>query len=153
MKKIIIAVALMLGGCTAGIDDKSIVTGVTAASANQNIVNLVTRKAIEHNIPVKFAHAIIHVESRHHANARHTSHYGLGQIKCGTARGIGFRGDCKQLLNPEINLEYSFKYLRMALDIAKDNECYAATLYQGGLGVRPRSSRYCKNVINKKALF
>ena len=121
--------------------------------ANKDIISLVTLKAYEHNIPVGLAHAVIHTESRYHANAKHSVHYGLGQINCKTAKGIGFKGECKLLFNPEINLDYSFKYLRMALDLAKDNECHAATLYQGGLGVKPRSSRYCKRVLAKISLI
>lgn len=145
--------AVILGGCAANIEDNSIVTSTATANANKAIVSLVTFKAVEHNIPLKFAHAVIHVESRYHPHVRHAGHYGLGQINCGTAKGLGFKGDCKQLLNPETNLDYSFKYLRMALDLAKDDECHAATLYQGGLGVRPRSSPYCKLVMNRKTLF
>lgn len=146
-------IAVMLGGCATNVESNNIVASTAVASANKEIVSLVSFKAVEHNIPVKLAHAIIHVESRHHPHVRHAGHYGLGQINCGTAKGIGFKGDCKALLNPDINLTYSFKYLRMALDIANNNECHAATLYQGGLGVRPRPSRYCRKVLDSKKFF
>jgi len=40
--------------------------------------------------------------------------YGLGQIKCETARGVGFTGDCSQLLHGIINLKYSARYYAIA---------------------------------------
>jgi soluble lytic murein transglycosylase-like protein len=155
MKKLFVMIlATALSGCAVvpEIDtiDKS---SKLVEKADLNVVNLVTFKAVEYNIPVKFAHAVVHVESRYHPNVRHNGAYGLGQIKCQTAKGIGFKGDCKKLLDPETNLDYSFKYLRMALDIAKDNECHAASLYQSGLGNRPRASAYCKLVMNRKNQF
>lgn len=145
---------LVLSGCALAPDIEHIDTNSKVfEKTNKDIVNLVTFKAVEYNIPIKFAHAVIHVESRYHTNVKHNGSYGLGQIKCTTAKGIGFKGECKKLFEPETNLDYSFKYLRMALDLAKDNECHAATLYQGGLGVKPRSSTYCKLVMNRKELF
>jgi soluble lytic murein transglycosylase-like protein len=143
--------AAALSGCAAVPEVETIDrNNKLVEKANYSVVNLVTFKAVEYNIPIKFAHAVIHVESRYHTNLRHNGSYGLGQIKCTTAKGIGFKGDCKKLLDPETNLDYSFKYLRMALDIAKDNECHAASLYQSGLGNRPRVSSYCKLVLNRK---
>jgi len=40
--------------------------------------------------------------------------YGLGQIKCETARGVGFTGNCSQLLIGSINLKYSARYYAIA---------------------------------------
>lgn len=115
------------------------------AEENQ-IHNLVTKKAIEHSVPPRLAHAVVKVESRYIVNARNGSSIGLGQIQCRTAKGIGLTGDCKRLFDPETNLHYSFKYLKMALDKAQGNMCHAATLYNRGLGVKPSSSGYCNKV-------
>lgn len=154
MKRYIIVVAMLLGGCVTNIDNNSVLSSSPAlADIDPKLSSLVSFKAVENNIPVKFAHAVILTESRYRANVYSHGSYGLGQIKCSTAKGIGFRGDCKQLYNPEINLTYSFKYLRMALDIAKDDECHAASLYQAGLGARVKRSKYCKIVIDRKKLY
>lgn len=115
------------------------------AEENQ-IQNLVTKKAIEHSVPPRLAHAVVKVESRYIVTARNGSSIGLGQIQCRTAKGIGLSGDCKRLYDPETNLHYSFKYLKMALDRAQGNECHAATLYNRGLGNRPGPSGYCNKV-------
>lgn len=117
--------------------------------ANEKIHSLVTQKAIEHNVPPPLAHAVVMVESTYNPNARNGSSIGLGQIQCRTAKGIGLQGDCKRLYDPDTNLTYSMKYLRMALDRAKGNQCYAATLYNRGIGAKPTDSRYCKKVFSK----
>lgn len=117
--------------------------------ANEKIHSLVTQKAIEHNVPPAFAHGVIITESNYNPNAKNGSSIGLGQIQCRTAKGIGLQGDCKRLYDPETNLSYSMKYLRMALDRAKGNQCYAATLYNRGLGAKPADSKYCKKVFSK----
>jgi len=152
MKKLFVMFLGMAVASCAAIPD---VEGMAAKPPNtdKEIFNLVTFKAIEHNIPVKFAHAVIYSESRYHTKVKNHGAYGLGQIKCQTAKGIGFKGECNKLLDPEVNLEYSFKYLRMALDIAKDNECFAASLYQGGLGAKPRNTPYCKMIMSRKEYF
>ena len=37
--------------------------------------------------------------------------YGLMQIRLGTARGVGYSGEAKGLLDPDTNLTYAVKYL------------------------------------------
>ena len=146
----IVVLGLVLSGCTATLDYQGI---IAYSKADAHIVDLVTQKAHEHQIPVKFAHAVIYTESRYKPNAISHGTYGLGQIKCSTAKGIGFKGQCKDLFDPTINLDYSFKYLRMALDISKGDECQAAALYQAGLDKKLKKSNYCKLVLSRLSLF
>lgn len=141
---------LLVSGCTVSVEQGSI---IAYNKADAHIVELVTQKAQEHNIPVKFAHAVIYTESRYVPTAISHGSYGLGQIQCATAKGIGFKGHCKDLLNPTINLDYSFKYLRMALDKSNGDECYAASLYQAGLDNKLRKSKYCSLVMSRISLF
>jgi len=104
--------------------------------------------AEKHNVPKGLALALVKVESNYNPNARGAhGEYGLGQIKCSTARSVGFNGKCSQLLNVSTNLEYSMRYLKLALDRASGNTCHAATLYNRGLDNRPQSSKYCKKVV------
>lgn len=114
-----------------------------------SIQALVIKKAIEHKIDATFANAIVKVESNYNPRIRgRQGEYGLGQIKCQTARGVGFKENCDLLYDPETNLEYSYRYLKKALERANGNECFAASLYNTGFGVKPRVSAYCKKVLN-----
>ena len=152
MKKMYILFCLALGGC-ASIPEENLSVKVPPPKVNHEVYKLVTSKALEHNIPVNLAHAVIYTESRYHPKAINQGAYGLGQIKCQTARGVGFKGECSKLFEPETNLTYSFKYLRVARDLTNDNSCYAATLYQGGLGVKPRKTSYCSLILERKFKF
>ena len=118
------------------------------AHANESIHSMVSRKAADHGVPVKFAHAIVKVESNYNPKVRGAAgEYGLGQILCGTARGVGFNGKCSELLNPETNLEYSMRYLSRGLKLADGNLCAASTFYNTGrVG---KTSPYCRKVMTK----
>lgn len=144
MKKIIMVLALGLAcaGCqTLGASDSQIDKGP--------LVQLVTDKATQNGVPKKLAHAIIKAESEYNPKAISLGNYGLGQIRCGTARGLGFSGGCKELFDPHVNLTYSMAYLRQALDLAKDDPCVASMLYNQGLNskVKKQPSTYCKKVL------
>lgn len=106
-------------------------------------------KAKLHDVPYQFAHSVVKTESRFvpHVIGKDGT-YGLGQIKCGTAKGIGFKGECKKLLDPDTNLEYTMIYLRKALELSNGNECHAATLYNRGLMNKPKPSTYCRKVLS-----
>ena len=137
---------LVTSGCT------TVSSDLKAGQVDPVVFNLVTEKAKEHRVPVKLAHAVVTVESMYNPKVRGKhGEYGLGQILCSTAKGIGFNGKCEQLAEPATNLNWTMTYLRMALDKAKDNECHAATLYAAGLDRQPGSSSYCKTVLRKMA--
>lgn len=108
---------------------------------------LVAVKAQENNVPEPLAQAIIKKESGFNPRVISKGNYGLGQIRCGTARGLGFAGNCRDLLDPSTNLTYSMRYLREALDKGKGDWCKAATLYNRGTNATPRRSAYCEHVI------
>lgn len=111
---------------------------------------MVSRIAADHGVPEKFAHAVIKVESNYNPKIRGAAgEYGLGQIFCATARGVGFNGKCSELLNPETNLEYSMRYLKGALVKANGDLCIASTLYNAGWNSNRRSSSYCRLVLSK----
>lgn len=98
--------------------------------------------------PEALIRAIVHVESRGNPNAtgRH-GEIGLMQIRCATARGIGYRGSCRALYQPAINLRWGGAYLDRAWRMAHGNACHAATLYNRGLAARPGPSAYCRKVL------
>lgn len=142
MKKLMIAPVMALCMLTS-----ACVTASESGGNENNIHSLVTLKANQHNVPPSFAHGVVKTESGYNPKAKNGSSKGLGQIQCGTARGIGFVGSCDKLYDPVTNLDYSFKYLRMALDKTNNNQCLAATLYNRGLGAKPVNSSYCKKVM------
>jgi soluble lytic murein transglycosylase-like protein len=133
-------------GCT------TVSSDLKAGQVDPVVFNLVTEKAKEHRVPYKLAHAVVTVESMYNPRVRgKRGEYGLGQILCSTAKGLGFNGKCEQLAEPATNLVWTMAYLRMALDKAKNNECHAATLYAAGLDHQPGNSSYCRNVLRKMA--
>jgi hypothetical protein len=80
------------------------------------VVALVTLAAAEAGVPGAIAHRLIRLESNYQPHLRgRAGEWGLGQIKCQTARGVGFRGSCGRLADPAENLRWAFAYLRLAL--------------------------------------
>ena len=139
-KIMVVALGLACAGCqTTG--------SVAETNSKSAIVGLVALKAQEHNVPTPLAQAVVSLESGYKPNVVSQGNYGLGQIKCGTARSVGFTGNCRDLLNPDINLEYTMRYLRLAMDKANDDWCMAATVYNGGALSAPRRSAYCRKVL------
>lgn len=134
----------------------STVVSASATAPNTNVKryddvkDLVTIQAERHGIPVKFAHAIVRLESNYRPHVRGLAgEYGLGQIKCQTARGVGFTGNCKDLLIPEINLEYSMRYLKQGLNRTNGNICRAATFYNSGAVPKGNGqSQYCRKMLS-----
>jgi len=124
---------------------------VPAVHTRATIEQMVSRKAVEHGVPEKFAQAVIKTESDFNPKLRGAAgEYGLGQIFCSTARDVGFKGKCSELLDPETNLEYSMRYLSQGIKMANGDLCSASTFYNSGR-VKATSS-YCRLVFhNMKA--
>jgi soluble lytic murein transglycosylase-like protein len=81
------------------------------------IVARVKAHARKAGVPVSTALAVVKQESGLRAHVTGSAgEIGLMQIKCQTARGIGFKGSCKALYDADTNLRYGMKYLRMALN-------------------------------------
>ena len=144
MKNLILALATVLS------------IGVSASSAfsldKQSQIDqlkiLTILLAEKHGVPSDLALALVKMDSGYNPKARGSSgEYGLGQILCGTAKSMGYKGKCSGLLDPETNLTYSMIYLRRALDLSNNDRCHAATLYNRGLDNKPKSSAYCKKVL------
>lgn len=145
----LILVAL-LSACTA-------TAPVTAHSPKRVSHQFVATHAKAHGIPAKFALAVVKVESGFKPRVRgKAGEYGLMQIKCSTARGIGFRGKCSSLLDAATNARWGMKYLGMALKRAKGDQCRAAALYNAGIHARriPKAAwKYCSMVKSARRHF
>jgi soluble lytic murein transglycosylase-like protein len=70
----------------------------------------------------------------------------MGQIKCPTARSLGFAGPCGLLADPATNLRFAMAYLRLALDRG-GHGCAGVSLYQRGLYGRLSCSSYGRQVM------
>ena len=102
--------------------------------------------------PVWLVDAIIHVESKGkaHVTGRH-GEIGLMQIRCATARSVGFKGKCKALYHPATNVRFGTAYLDLAIKRAGGNLRHAASLYQRGVYSKYRGcSVYCRKVMRAK---
>jgi soluble lytic murein transglycosylase-like protein len=100
-----------------------------------NVVALIKRMAPSYGVPTWFALRIAQIESSYNPRARGAAgEYGVYQMKCATARGIGFRGNCNALFNPQTNIQYGLKHLQLAVRLSRGNLRLAASKHNGGLG-------------------
>lgn len=95
------------------------------------------RRMIDHyarvyDVPPSLIHRVIRRESRYDPGARNGPYWGLMQISARTARGMGYRGPDRGLLNPDTNLHYAVKYLRGAWLVSDGDEGRAVMWYARG---------------------
>jgi soluble lytic murein transglycosylase-like protein len=115
---------------------------VSQATRN-NVIALIKRSAPRYGVPTWFALRIAKVESGYNPKIRGSAgEYGVFQLKCATARGIGFRGNCGALLNASTNVQYGLKHLSMAVKMSRGNLKMAASKHNGGLGRKRIVPRY-----------
>jgi hypothetical protein len=112
------------------------VASATAAFAGPHDA-LIARHAAANSVPEALVRRIIRIESRGNPRAVHAGNYGLMQIRLGTARGMGYTGSARGLLDPDTNLTYAVKYLAGAWRAAGCRSDRAVRYYQRGYyGVR-----------------
>jgi soluble lytic murein transglycosylase-like protein len=79
--------------------------------------------------------------------------YGLCQLKLDTAKGLGYQGDGKGLMNPETNASFAGKYLRYQLDRYNGDWCSATAAFNAGSYLpstkspgKPKNFKYVRKV-------
>ncbi|MBG1233533.1 lytic transglycosylase domain-containing protein [Aestuariivirga litoralis] len=115
---------------------------VSQATRN-SVVSMIKSQAPRYGVPTWFALRIAKVESNY--NPRVTGgagEIGVFQLKCQTARGIGYSGSCSGLYNPATNVQYGLRYLSMAVKSSHGNLRMAASKHNGGLGRKSIVPRY-----------
>lgn len=118
-----------------------------STSIDKSLFDLVSVAASAAGVPQKIAHAVIRLESGYRPHLRGAAgEWGLGQIKCQTARSVGFGGACSRLADPSINLRYSMLYLRQAIDRGGAT-CGGVSLYNTGTGLRPHCTPYGRRIM------
>lgn len=85
-----------------------------------------------YDVPRALVHRVIIRESTHRPEARNGPYYGLMQIHPKTARGMGYNGRPKGLLDADTNLKYAVKYLRGAWMVADGSFDKAVSWYARG---------------------
>ncbi len=100
-----------------------------------NVMAMIKANAPHYGVPTWFAMKIAKVESGYNPLVTGgAGEIGVFQLKCQTARGIGYSGSCSGLYNPATNVEYGLKYLSMAVKSSHGNLRLAASKHNGGLG-------------------
>jgi len=99
------------------------------------VIAMIRSMAPSYGVPTWFALRIAKVESGYNPKARGSAgELGVYQLKCATAKGIGFRGQCSALLDARTNVKYGLKHLSLALKSSRGNLRLAASKHNGGLG-------------------
>jgi soluble lytic murein transglycosylase-like protein len=115
---------------------------VSEATRN-NVKRLIQSQAPRAGVPTWFAMKIAKVESGYNPLVTGgAGEIGVFQLKCATARGIGFTGSCSGLYNPATNVKYGLKYLSLAVRSSHGNLRMAASKHNGGLGRKSIVPRY-----------
>jgi soluble lytic murein transglycosylase-like protein len=118
-----------------------------AISKNTAIISMIKAVAPAEGVPTWFALRIAKVESNYNPQARGAAgELGLYQLKCATARDLGFRGNCATLLNPAVNIHYGLKHLSKAIQKSNGNLRLAASKHNGGLGRKTLVTSYVAKV-------
>lgn len=116
-------------------------------SKNTAVISMIKAVAPAQGVPVWFALRIAKVESNYNPKARGAAgELGLYQLKCATARGLGFHGPCTTLLNPAVNIHYGLKHLALAIKRSDGNLRLAASKHNGGLGRKKLVASYVAKV-------
>ena len=104
-------------------------------ATRSNVKSLIKSQAARAGVPTWFAMKIAKVESGFNPLVTGgVGEIGVFQLKCATARSIGYTGNCSGLYNPAINVRYGLKYLSMAVRSSHGNLWMAASKQNGGLG-------------------
>ena len=108
-----------------------------------NVQAMIKSGAPRYGVPTWFALRIAKIESGYNPLVTGgKGEIGVFQLKCQTARGIGYRGSCSGLYNPATNVQYGLKYLSMAVHSSHGNLKLAASKHNGGLGRKSLVPRY-----------
>jgi soluble lytic murein transglycosylase-like protein len=129
--------------------DTSVALAVPRGSTarGNDVVTLIRSMAPNYGVPTWFALRIAHVESNYKPHVRGAAgEYGVYQLKCSTAKGIGFTGKCSDLLDARTNVKWGLKHLSLAIGKSRGNLKLAASKHNGGLYRRSLVPRYVAKV-------
>jgi hypothetical protein len=102
---------------------------------DEHVISVIRQMAPSYGVPTWFALRIANVESGYNPYARgRAGEIGIYQLKCQTARGMGFEGDCSALTDVRTNVRWGLKHLSLAIQSSNGDLQLAASKHNGGLG-------------------
>ena len=104
----------------------------TVAARSPELDTLIERYAQLYEVPVALVRRVVKRESTFNPAAKNGPYLGLMQIRHDTAKGMGYQGNAKGLLNAETNLTYAVKYLKGAYLTASGDHDKAVRFYSRG---------------------
>jgi soluble lytic murein transglycosylase-like protein len=112
----------------------STVQAIRARIAEERVAieALIVQHAKTHSLPEALVRLVVRRESNFNPRAIYRGNYGLMQIRLGTARALGYRGDADGLLDPATNMTYAMPYLAGAYRAAHGDEARTLVLYSRG---------------------
>ena len=104
-------------------------------ATRKNVQAMIKAQAPRYGVPAWFALKIAKVESGFNPLVTGgAGEIGVFQMKCQTARGLGFSGSCSGLYNASTNIKFGLKHLSLAVKSSHGNMRLAASKHNGGLG-------------------
>lgn len=122
-------------------------TRATAERAPPHIEALIERHATRFDVPVRLVRRVAWRESKFEPTRRNGPYWGLMQIRVDTARGLGFRGEPRDLLDADTNMTYAVAYLANAYRVAGRDEARAVVLYSKGYYYEAKRKRMLASLI------
>lgn len=126
---------LFLGACTTTAPVKPVIPAdkpIVTEEPKTEVDALISKYSELYEVPEPLVRRVVARESNFYPGAHHRGHWGLMQMKPGTAKIMGFDGKAKDLLDAETNLKYGVKYLAGAYLVADGNEDKAVRYYSSG---------------------
>ena len=125
--------ALSLAGCAvAPVSQTSDEVTGSISQSKHAVDERVSYYARVYDVPEPLIDRSIQRESGFNPKAHAGPYWGLMQIRLDTARGMGYRGPARGLLDPDTNLKYAVAYLSNAYVVAGHNPDRALVLYASG---------------------
>lgn len=144
MKRILCAVALIglsLAGCATPPGAQMPAAAAAETPPANGLNERIAYYARVYDVPESLIHRSIVRESGYNPAARHGPFWGLMQIRLETARGMGYRGPARGLLDADTNLKYAVAYLANAYVVAGRSPERALALYASGYYYEARRKR------------
>jgi soluble lytic murein transglycosylase-like protein len=135
------------------IDDgpEPVPTRLTANRAPPHIEALIERYARRFDVPAALLRRVAWRESNFDPRKRNGPYWGLMQIRVDTARGLGFRGAPRDLLEANTNMAFAAAYLANAYRVAGRDEKRAVMLYSRGYYYEAKRKRMLDSLIRTAA--
>ena len=126
-------IPLLLAGCATLPGAKTPAQPVAEEEQPQKALDeRISYYANAYDVPESLIHRSILRESGYNPTAHVGPYWGLMQIRLDTARGMGYRGSARGLLDADTNLKYAVAYLSNAYVVAGGNPDRALALYASG---------------------